>query len=511
MMGNMPIIDPPPSVLSGTGGAFSMAAELQAIACFTDDGILHVSASHKTSHHVLGYMERLNRNGAVFQLKEVSLGDIHRLYKSQSASEHAIATKEEDTTRRQDEVVQIMREASELGSSDVHFIVKDLFCLILFRVHGELQRMHQYSRDHGLSLCATLYNSMCDVAEPVFNPNRGQDARVSVDYLGRCGLIGARVATRPSDVGLAMVLRLLKPRQSEMTLDDLGYLKEQIDLIRSMGRRTSGINIISGATGSGKSTTLELLLGQLAKSHEYKLNIITVEDPPEYKIPGVVQTPIICDKDDHEAVSREWARSITNLMRLDPDVMMIGEIRDTGSATAAIRAAMTGHGVWASLHANDPISILERLRDIGVDINQITDPATVTGLINQSLVRRLCPHCKRPYAEHRSTVDPDLADRIDRTCIASQVYLAGDGCEHCRGSGVVGRFVVAEVLVPTLGFMTTYRAEGKAAARAYWVKKMHGITRCAHLIRRINEGHVDPRHGERSVGPLDDDLITLGD
>lgn len=501
-----------PEVWSSEGGKYEMTQELRDIACFTSDHVLHISPTHSNNMHVLGYMARLDRHSVHYRVADASLQEIADLYEGKKATANGAEIEWDDsTTNAQERMMKILREATDLGASDVHFVIKDIYALVLYRIHGDLQRMHQLRREDALTLSAAAYNSMCDVGEMLFNPNKAQDARIKVDFLKRCGLIGGRIATRPSDVGLLVVIRLLRPRKETLTLDQLGYAPEQIEQILYMGRRTHGINIISGATGSGKSTTLELLLGSLAEDNNFRLNIITAEDPPEYQIKGVVQTPIICDRNDHEAVSREWARAITNMMRLDPDVIMVGEVRDLGSAVAAIRAAMTGHGVWGTLHANDPVSILERLRDLGVDINQITDPGTVTGLINQSLVRVLCPNCKRPYEQHKDELDSGLITRIERTCNTKDVCLAGDGCPTCGGFGVIGRTVVAEALVPTLGFMESFRKDGKARARAYWIKHMHGITKCAHLLRRINAGVVDPRHGERAVGPLDDDITVFGD
>lgn len=505
-------------VLTGEGGPYALPPELREMMCLTDDLQLHVSASHGTNHHVLGFMERLTRNKIRFKINKVPLTDIKALYQSAPAVQASSSTVKtpakpgEESTHRQVEVVRLIREAVDLGASDVHFIVDYQVCRIRFRVHGELETYHELTVQHGNDLCATIYQSMCDVADPIYNPGKSQDARLKRSFLKQCGLFGARVATRPTDSGTLMVLRLLYDRRgSKPSLDTLGYLPDQISLIRRMGQRTTGINIFSGPTGSGKSTTLECVLTDLLRVFEDKIHLLTFEDPPEYSIPGANQTPILCDKDDDDAISREWARSISNGMRLDPDVMMVGEMRDLSSAAAAFRAAMTGHGVWTTLHANDVVSILERLRDIGVELSLLTDPALITGLINQSLMRKVCPHCRKPYQEHKHTLAEDLVARIEQTCNVSNVYLKGDGCQHCKNTGIAGRIVGAEVIMPTKAFMKVFKTEGKAEAREFWVRKMNGITKNQHLIHWINQGLVDPMLGERDVCSLDEDLITLGE
>jgi type II secretory ATPase GspE/PulE/Tfp pilus assembly ATPase PilB-like protein len=311
-----------------------------------------------------------------------------------------------------------------------------------------------------------------------------------------------------------MELRLLSDyRGRSMTLFDLGYLDEQIKLIKRMTQRTVGVNIFSGPTGSGKSTTLECLLSMLLKEYEYKIHLLTIEDPPEYEIEGSVQTPIICDHSDPVALSREWVSAISNAMRLDPDVMMVGEIRDFDSAVAAFCAAMTGHGLWTTLHANDAISILARLQDIGVQMSLLTDAALVTGLINQSLVPVLCPHCKLPFHEAitKDLLPTDTIERVVQYCDPEKVFIKGPGCKQggCQ-EGISGRTVIAEVIGTTQKFMSIFREEGNAASRNYWVNDLGGITKNQHLIRRLNEGIIDPLLAERRVCSLDYDHFTLG-
>lgn len=499
-------------LLTAQGGPYALSAPLQDMMCLTDGGILFVSASHDKDHHVLSFMDRLTRHAHPFQVEKVSLTRIQQLYAAaQTGSEYRVRpVSGQERTHRQTDVVRLIREAVEKGASDLHFIVNPQMCTVRFRIHGELMTAHELTAQHGNDLCTTIYQSMCDVADSMYNPGKSQDARLKRSFIQQCGLFGARVGTRPTDTGVLMVLRLLYDRRGQKpTLDALGYLPEQIALIRRMGQRTTGINIFSGPTGSGKSTTLECVLTDLMHLFEERIHLLTIEDPPEYAIPGANQTPILCDKDDEDALSHEWARAISNAMRLDPDVMMIGEIRDLSSAIAAFRAAMTGHGVWTTLHTNDAVSILERLRDLGVEVGLLTDPALMTGLVNQSLVRRLCSDCRRPYREHTHRLANDLAARIERLCEPENVWLKGEGCAQCKGTGIAGRMVIAEVVVPNTAFMTVFKTQGKTEAYEYWVRHLQGITKNQHLIRRINEGLVDPLHGERDVGPLDMDQILL--
>lgn len=500
-------VERPRRVLTAKGASWEVTQELQHMLCLTDDGVLYVSQQHVMDVHVRAFMERLRRRGHQFTPRPTPVADIRKLYESAVS-----VSQEEESTHRQTEVVQLIKQAVQLGASDVHFIVGRHSGDIKVRVDGELSLLSSLSAQHGRDLCATIYNSMCDVAEEFFQPERKQDARLKADFVHQCKLFGARVATTPTDSGVFMVLRLLYDSGLKtLTLEELGYLPKQVSLIRRMGQRTTGLNIFAGPTGSGKSTTLQSVLTQLVQDTEGRINLLTIEDPPEYAIRGAVQTPLLGDKDDDAEVSRSWARSISNAMRLDPDVIMVGEMRDKSSAGAAFRAAMTGHGVWTTLHANDVFSILARLQDIGVELSLLTDPALVTGLINQSLVRKLCPHCKKSYAEHKDELPADLIERIEHTCKVENIFLRGDGCPECKHKGIRGRTVVAEVVMPTKPLMDVFKASGKAEAREFWVKSEAGITKNRHLITLIEKGLVDPRFGEADVCPLDEDLITLKD
>jgi type II secretory ATPase GspE/PulE/Tfp pilus assembly ATPase PilB-like protein len=193
-------------------------------------------------------------------------------------------------------------------------------------------------------------------------------------------------------------------------------------------------------------------------------------------------------------------------MRLDPDTIMIGEIRDRPSAQSALRAAMTGHQVWSTVHANSAIGIIDRLEDLGLPLRMVADPSIITALISQRLVKLLCPHCKEPLTasldRHRRSpaliarLRTVLGDTIENACIA------GPGCPHCCGRGTIGRTVLAEVITPDERFFAFVRATDKAAAIRYWLTDLGGITMSEHAVEKVREGLVDPMMAEQAVGWL---------
>ncbi|KML17771.1 pilus assembly protein [Leclercia adecarboxylata] len=490
--------------LTAPGELYELNEEARKLICFTDKGDLFISASHEKSYWVLAFIDKLRRNSVSFNIKYTGIEEIAGVYSNSMYR----TSRTQTSSGRQDEVISIIRNAVNIKASDIHIIVRDNVTHIKYRVDGELQLRQEMSESDGKDICSTIYQTMCDVAEPVFNPRRSQDARLMTSALAQCGLYGGRIATRPTDNGILMVIRLLYDRgSSSFELEHLGYSPEQITMINRMAARRFGINILAGPTGSGKSTTLECVLRRIILQREGKSHVLTLEDPPEYRINGAVQTPILCDKSDDEGIGREWARAIANAMRLDPDVLMCGEIRDLHSAVATFRAAMTGHGVWTTVHANDALAILTRLQDIGVSPAILTDANLITGLVSQVLARKLCPECCIPWQKNAQRVAADIRGRVEKYCHPERVNLRGDGCTSCNFSGIKGRTVVAEVIEPDDVLMDIYTRQGKNAARRYWIETLGGLTRREILIRMINQGIIDPCEGERDVCMLDDDEV----
>ncbi|QQX57545.1 GspE/PulE family protein [Pseudomonas chlororaphis] len=500
-------------LLTAPGEPWELSKEQREIMALTEDGILYVSGSHQNDLHVMALCDRLDRAGMRYKFEAVDPDEINRFYRAGSiTAREGFVGDDERATHNQAEVIKIIREACEQRASDIHFIVApDGRSKIRFRIDGLLTTVIRPRYQQIQDLCSTIYQSMCDVADPLFQPHLSQDARISKSFVDQLGLFGARVSTRPRAPGFLMVLRLLSNDSSLDSLEDLGYLPEQIVLFQRMLSLPYGMNILSGPTGSGKSMTLKVVLEMLDQMMGGAKHILTIEDPPEYSSSGegINQTPLVYDATDPQAEIHAWAAGISNGMRLDPDFMMIGEIREIFAAIAAFRGAMTGHGMWSTLHTNTAIGILQRLQDLGVDPSLLFDPALLTGMINQSLLPKLCKHCRVPFLQQRNELDAALVHRIETMCTPATVFVRGPGCSHCRDTGFSGRSVVAEVLMPTLRFVRKFREGGPAEARNYWVQHMSGITKHEHTVRRINEGIFDPAASEKVIGPLDMDLYLL--
>lgn len=434
-----------------------------------------------------------------------------------------------DVSRRQGDILNYFMVAKEIGASDIHGTTLPGLTRIEMRVHGELETISELAEEDGKAQAATIILSMCDVTEPQFYAGRKQDGRVAAKFLRKVGLFGARYSHTPTADGLHYVMRVI-PDDGDVvpTLEKLGYLPEQIRLIQRILRIPEGMVILSGPTGSGKSTTLRACSDLYLKRTRYKKRLLTVEDPPEGRIVGAIQTPILCDKADEAEVRRAWERALSSALRLDPDAILPGELRDLISILAGIFAAQTGHLVFTTLHANSAFSIPERMITMGANAGLVADAQLLIGLISQRLVQVLCPVCRIPWSVKKEQLTTEEREYLGKYCTVEGVcrpenlhFRNEDGCPSCRkavtingrqvatvGKGVGGRSVVAEVVRPDTTLFRLLIQEGKEAAKAYWLSELGGITRRTHLLHKLNDGLVDPLDADLVV-PLDEDEVML--
>ncbi len=322
-------------------------------------------------------------------------------------------------------VDNLLTDAVKRNASDIHFEPEEEYIRIRYRIDGVLQEIRLLHKMFWSGLVVRLkVMSDLDLTEQ----RVPQDGRMSLIVHGR--RIDFRVSSLPCSHGENFVLRILDREKGIVPLDDLGLDKDSYDELKIMMGRPTGILLVTGPTGSGKTTTLYSILNEL---NDTGVNIMTLEDPVEYPMSLIRQTPV------NEEIGMGFAAGIRALLRQDPDIILIGEIRDGETAEMAIRAAMTGHQVFATLHTNSAIGAIPRLLDIGVSRSILS--GNVIGIVAQRLARKLCEHCKESY-EPEAFEKKLLSISESDNCT---LYKA-KGCEKCNGVGYKGRLAVLETL-----------------------------------------------------------------
>ncbi len=319
----------------------------------------------------------------------------------------------------------MLSEAVKENASDIHIEPFENRLVIRFRVDGVLRQVLAPQRAlTPLILSRIKVMAKLDIAEK----RVPQDGRISIRIAGRP--VDVRVSTIPSGHGERIVLRLLDKQAGRLDLGHLGMGEQQLQTVQSLIKKPHGIILVTGPTGSGKTTTLYASLTSL---NDKSRNILTVEDPIEYFLDGIGQTQV------NGKVDMTFARGLRAILRQDPDVVMVGEIRDLETAEIAVQASLTGHLVLSTLHTNTAVGAVARLRDMGVE--PFLMASSLIGLIAQRLVRTLCVDCREPHKPDQAERELlDLRDDFD-----GHIYRA-KGCDKCRQSGYTGRVGIHEVV-----------------------------------------------------------------
>ena len=320
----------------------------------------------------------------------------------------------------------ILTDAVKRESSDIHFEPETGFLRIRYRIDGMLRQVRSLHHSYWPAMAVRIkVMSGMNIAET----RAPQDGRISLTMRGR--QIDFRASAQPTIHGENIVLRILDRQKGLVPLEGLGFTARQLGELKLMIARPEGIILVTGPTGSGKTTTLYSVLNHINSDG---INIMTLEDPVEYPMTLVRQTSVA------EAAKLDFANGIRSMMRQDPDIILVGEIRDAETADMALRAAMTGHQVYSTLHTNSSIGAIPRLLDIGILPDIMA--GNIIGIVAQRLVRRLCPQCKTPYP-----AEANEARLLGGTADSPRpiIFRAG-GCERCDFQGYRGRLAIMEIL-----------------------------------------------------------------
>ncbi|MAE60050.1 MAG: type II secretion system protein GspE [Planctomycetaceae bacterium] len=319
----------------------------------------------------------------------------------------------------------IIHEAAADRASDIHIEPFDQVLKVKYRIDGVLHEMSPPpKRLHSAIISRVKILAHMDIAER-FIPQDGH-----ITFEAQRGKIDIRVATVPTVFGESVVMRLLDRASALIALDDLGLNDECLQQFDSLLRHSHGIVLVTGPTGSGKTTTLYAVLSRIFTTAK---KIITIEDPVEYQLEGVNQIPV------NPKRGLDFARGLRSILRQDPDIIMVGEIRDGETADIAIRSALTGHLVFSTLHTNDAAGAVTRLIDMGIEPFLLA--SSLEGVLAQRLIRAICPDCKRP-----ASPDAEMLLRLGHRYEQGVQYFEGAGCAKCRSTGFYERTGIFELL-----------------------------------------------------------------
>ncbi|MFW2514326.1 GspE/PulE family protein [Demequina sp. SO4-13] len=424
---------------------------------------------------VLGAIDRYCRSDAELEdlQEELSEGEVN-------LDEENLSGASEDDAPIVRFVNLLISQAVQDRASDIHIEPTEKDLRVRYRIDGVLHEMQHASKAIANGVTSRLkIMSDIDIAER----RKPQDGRLSVNHQGR--KIDLRVATLPTVWGEKVVMRILDNSTATLDLEDLGIREKNYEAYSRTFRKPYGMILVTGPTGSGKSTTLYATLNQITRP---EINVITVEDPVEYRIPGINQVQV------NPKAGLTFASALRSILRADPDVVLVGEIRDHETAQIAIEAALTGHLVLSTLHTNDAPSALTRLVEMGIEPFLVG--SAIDCVVAQRLARRLCGNCAVEYQMDEAEI-PTSVEWVPGT--PPPVVYRPEGCQRCSNTGYRGRLALHEVMVvdediERLAVARASSAEINRTARARgmesllmdgWAKVLDGTTSVEELLRVV--------------------------
>lgn len=429
---------------------------------------------------------------------------------------------------------EILAQAVQSNTSDIHMDIFPERADLKFRIHGMINKVGELDTRTANRLINYVYNVAAAEGskDTQYNPEEMQDALLDryLDIDGVRSHYKLRLQTAPCYPNSITIIMRVLPVDSQLssTLESLGYSDKQQHMLKQAQQNPTGAIIIAGTTGSGKSTTMATMLTDIYRRTKGVKKIITAEDPPEYTIEGANQINLSAKKGATEEGSPSdlFVKAIKVAMRSDPDIIMVGEVRDAQSSQLLSSAVLSGHQVFTTVHAASGLAILDRMINLGFEKSVITTPHFLSLLIYQCLAPIVCTNCGIPYKEfiERDLVDIDkecverlkelLASDVYKETVASEdaenkiVFANRSGCPKCR-HGYTGRSVIAEMVDPTHALMEHIRNDEIEKAHREWIAS-GGQTALQHAITKMLTGVIDPRSVEDKCGLLTNALKEFG-
>lgn len=534
-------------VLTIEGGPLRVAPEQRALCVMFDTGLFLVSRAHKNSPLVRSVYVQAKRSG--YRVKKTTLVTPDIIQKAYEYAGKSSKEGETDDNAIRRKIVETLAEAVKYNANDIHIMSNNGRAKVEFRVDGRLQEWQTWTQKEGDLFVAAVW-SHCTVQsgatpnwlEPqaaMLAPTQGADAvEFPPEVMAvRCQWVPLAGGGRYLDMRLQYDgTALMGEEGMSADVDILGMNPQQTDLVRHLRAVPGGMRLIAAPVNQGKTTTLRLMLNKRMLETDYELNLLMIEDPPEGGVIGAREIGISAAHGDEQR-DKTFTEIMRSALRLDPDLVMLGETRDLTTATFLFRLALTGRQVYSTIHVYSALAIPQRLRDLGVESYLCYDEELVKGMISQRLVRTVCPHCAVPLttAVNESQEYEDIARRL-RAAVwhmhaerynyddvseedfpleepdFSQVLVANiEGCDHCK-SGRIGRTLCAEVIETDAKLMELLSQDKVREARSYWLSPngMKGIDMKWHGIDKALTGMIAIDDLESEFGPMAN-LRTLED
>lgn len=503
-------------LLTVNGSDFAISNETRRLLALFSDGTYLVSKDNRFDGAVYNFEATVKRRKINIKAPiYVTLNEISAIYAyaERGGGTVDVSAEEAEDMQMQIDFINIIQRASQKKVSDVHVIVGSS-STVLFRENGIMVKQNEYGGEWGEAFVRSVFAS-ADISDSNYSQNEFQGAQKlgSTPLRGSNGklmlphnVLAIRLQFNPIAFGSQyLVMRLLyaddNPEGSS-DLRSLGLGKYEEDLFYKLRSMAVGLNVVAGPTGSGKSTTLQRNMIKLLQEKNYEINLLTVEDPPEYPIPGARQMPVT-NANTEEEKNEQFTKALSAALRSDPDVILVGETRSLSTAELTFKGALSGHGVWTTLHANSAPAIITRLRDMGIPPYLLNDPELVKGLVSQRLFRKLCPVCRQPIKTKEGTPQFERLKNALGEYGIENVYVSGPGCKECGYKGFKGRMAVDEIILPDSRFLKLLIDNETPQAIDYWISELNGRPLKEAAVERLIKGQIDMDEVERWCGLID--------